>query len=65
MEKFYLLGRWSRRGGLNSRPTDYESAALPLSYAGSGAHKIHPRKRGVKQTRGVLSRFDLLLLIDI
>ena len=25
---------WSRRGELNSRPADYESAALPLSYAG-------------------------------
>ena len=26
---------WSRRVGLNHRPADYESAALPLSYAGS------------------------------
>jgi hypothetical protein len=26
---------WSRRGELNSRPADYESAALPLSYVGS------------------------------
>ena len=25
---------WSRRVGLNHRPADYESAALPLSYAG-------------------------------
>ena len=25
---------WSRRGDLNPRPTDYESVALPLSYAG-------------------------------
>jgi integrase len=25
---------WSRRSGLNRRPADYESAALPLSYAG-------------------------------
>ncbi len=24
----------SRRGGSNPRPADYESAALPLSYAG-------------------------------
>ena len=28
-------GGWSRRGELNSRPADYESAALPLSYVGS------------------------------
>ncbi len=25
---------WSRRWDLNPRPADYESAALPLSYAG-------------------------------
>ena len=25
---------WSRRSELNRRPTDYESVALPLSYAG-------------------------------
>ena len=25
---------WSRRPGLNRRPTDYESVALPLSYVG-------------------------------
>ena len=25
---------WSRRGDLNPGPTDYESVALPLSYAG-------------------------------
>ena len=36
----YLFNRkclilWSRRVGLNHRPADYESAALPLSYAGS------------------------------
>src|SRR2546427_10158293 len=30
------LGRgWSRRPGLNRRPTDYESVALPLSYVGA------------------------------
>jgi len=28
------LNTWSRRSGLNGRPADYESAALPLSYAG-------------------------------
>ena len=27
-------GRWSRRVGLNHRPTVYETVALPLSYAG-------------------------------
>ncbi len=27
---------WSRHGDLNPRPADYESAALPLSYAGLG-----------------------------
>jgi hypothetical protein len=27
---------WSRQGDLNPRPADYESAALPLSYAGPG-----------------------------
>src|SRR6267154_3672897 len=29
-----LLKTWSRRPGLNRRPTDYESVALPLSYVG-------------------------------
>ena len=29
-----LLKRWSRGRELNSRPADYESAALPLSYLG-------------------------------
>ncbi len=28
------MSYWSRRGDLNPRPTDYESVALPLSYAG-------------------------------
>ena len=28
------LNSWSRQGGSNPRPADYESAALPLSYAG-------------------------------
>ena len=28
------LKRWSRRGDSNPGPADYESAALPLSYAG-------------------------------
>jgi hypothetical protein len=29
-----LFLKWSRRWDLNPRPADYESAALPLSYAG-------------------------------
>ena len=29
-----IENEWSRRVGLNHRPADYESAALPLSYAG-------------------------------
>ncbi len=29
-----IENKWSRRSGLNRRPADYESAALPLSYAG-------------------------------
>jgi hypothetical protein len=29
------ISQWSRRGDLNPRPSDYESLALPLSYAGS------------------------------
>jgi hypothetical protein len=28
------MSAWSRRGDLNPRPSDYESLALPLSYAG-------------------------------
>ena len=29
--------KWSRERELNSRPADYESAALPLSYLGPNA----------------------------
>ena len=29
---------WSRRGGLNSRPTPYHGVALPLSYLGVCKH---------------------------
>jgi hypothetical protein len=35
-----LVGIWSRRSGLNGRPADYESAALPLSYAGFRARSL-------------------------
>jgi hypothetical protein len=31
----FLVELWSRRVGLNHRPTIYETVALPLSYAGS------------------------------
>jgi predicted RNA-binding Zn-ribbon protein involved in translation (DUF1610 family) len=30
----FAMSGWSRRGDLNPRPSDYESLALPLSYAG-------------------------------
>ena len=30
---------WSQRAELNRRPTDYESVALPLSYAGLSLFK--------------------------
>jgi integrase len=33
---------WSRRSGLNRGPADYESAALPLSYAGVGRVRSRP-----------------------
>ena len=33
-EAIFEGANWSRRSGLNGRPADYESAALPLSYAG-------------------------------
>jgi len=31
---------WSRRSDLNRGPADYESAALPLSYAGRGRRRL-------------------------
>ena len=36
---------WSRRVGLNHRPADYESAALPLSYAGPGRYVYRSNAR--------------------
>jgi hypothetical protein len=45
-----LLKEWSRWGESNSRPADYESAALPLSYTGfvkscsRGADKIKTQR---------------------
>ena len=32
---------WCRQGESNSRPTDYESVALPLSYAGPFGARAH------------------------
>ena len=42
------LRRWSRRSDLNRGPADYESAALPLSYAGrvAGCAGTAPRRTG-------------------
>ena len=37
-----LLKDWSRRSGLNRGPADYESAALPLSYAGKVGQNFGP-----------------------
>ena len=36
------IEKWSRRSGLNRRPVDYESTALPLCYAGN-------KSEGIKQ----------------
>ena len=41
---------WSRREELNLRPADYESTALPLSYAGMNATRV-PRVRN-RSTEG-------------
>ena len=37
--------KWSRGRELNSRPADYESAALPLSYLGSAGSAGERRAR--------------------
>lgn len=44
---------WSRREELNLRPTDYESVALPLSYAGPPSGIIHFLARGIGRCQGV------------
>jgi hypothetical protein len=44
-----LIFFWSRRGELNSRPADYESAALPLSYVGSQAFKSREISNGMER----------------
>ena len=43
-----LLREWSRRAGLNRGPADYESAALPLSYAGRA---VAPDGAGASENR--------------
>ena len=44
--------RWSRRSDLNRQPTDYESVALPLSYAGPTCAVIHSLPRGIGKCQG-------------
>src|ERR1700692_3296452 len=36
IEAKFFNGHWCRRGESNPRPRDYETLALPLSYAGTG-----------------------------
>jgi hypothetical protein len=40
--------QWCRRGESNPRPRDYETLALPLSYAGTGPSCYGYRHGGVK-----------------
>jgi hypothetical protein len=54
---------WSRWGESNSRPADYESAALPLSYTGikkAGQHKAE-KKIIIKYIRLDFNAFISLL----
>jgi hypothetical protein len=59
---FQIEFKWSRRSELNRRPTDYESVALPLSYAGRLAI-FAPQPLGkqctVLQKENALSVFQL------
>jgi hypothetical protein len=43
--------KWCRRGESNPRPRDYETLALPLSYAGTGITSM--LKVGSAQCQGV------------
>jgi hypothetical protein len=49
---------WCRRGESNPRPRDYETLALPLSYAGTGQFSIVRMKqqRCQAHARRVLSQ---------
>jgi hypothetical protein len=51
--------------GLNHRPADYESAALPLSYAGSKSRKERNRARytELENTWGKLSLCSFIPLV--
>ena len=51
----FLKGYWSRGRELNSRPADYESAALPLSYLGFASAEV------VKEQALVLPNFGARL----
>src|SRR4051812_10245456 len=43
----------SHRSGLNRRPLDYESSALPLSYCGHGSAVTHRLRHALARTRTV------------
>jgi hypothetical protein len=49
---------WSRGRELNSRPADYESAALPLSYLGlllilADLGSVHACSKGLEALEGI------------
>ena len=48
--------RWCRRGESNPRPRDYETLALPLSYAGTGRTCYGAAEDRVKPIRSVADR---------
>ena len=56
----YLQNEWCRRGESNPRPRDYETLALPLSYAGTSAafdakgllHKVSRHERARRNIMG-------------
>ncbi len=54
-----LENNWSRRVGLNHRPADYESAALPLSYAGLRGYEKRDlgSKNSVSLVRRLIQHF--------
>ncbi len=47
---------WCRRGESNPRPRDYETLALPLSYA--GLKTIHDAKGSLREVSSRLSRWQ-------
>ena len=44
--------RWCRQRGLNSRPSVYKTAALPLSYAGCRIKALAPKRRPFRGIAG-------------